>query len=61
MDGDGVVDVERDRHGAPRLEHGDLLVMSGGAQEYYEHSVPKTSRPVGPRLNLTFRWVHDLT
>lgn len=36
---------------------GDLLVMSGRSQLDYLHSVPKTSRPVGPRINLTFRWV----
>lgn len=37
------------------LEHGDLLIMSGRSQELYEHSIPKTSKLVGPRINLTFR------
>lgn len=37
------------------LHHGDLVIMSGNAQRDFLHSVPKTSRPVGPRLNLTFR------
>jgi len=37
------------------LEHGSLLVMAGDTQRLCEHSLPKTSRPVGPRVNLTFR------
>jgi len=38
------------------LGDGDLLVMWGDSQRSYAHAVPKTSRPVGPRLNLTFRF-----
>jgi alkylated DNA repair dioxygenase AlkB len=34
---------------------GDLLVMGGSCQRTYEHSVPKTARPVGPRVSLQFR------
>jgi alkylated DNA repair dioxygenase AlkB len=37
------------------LEHGSLLVMSGALQRQWLHCVPKTARPVGPRINLTFR------
>lgn len=37
------------------LEHGDLLVMRGRTQQNYQHAVPKTKRPRGPRINLTFR------
>jgi alkylated DNA repair dioxygenase AlkB len=37
------------------LGHGDLLVMRGKSQTEFAHAVPKTSRPVGPRMNLTFR------
>ncbi len=37
------------------LEHGDVLVMSGDVQQSWAHQVPKTKRPVGPRINLTFR------
>lgn len=37
------------------LGRGDLLVMSGESQSDYRHAVPKTSRRVGRRLNLTFR------
>lgn len=37
------------------LGNGDLLVMRSGVQREWQHSVPRTSKPVGPRLNLTFR------
>ncbi len=37
------------------LGHGDLIVMAAESQSDYRHAVPKTARPVGPRLNLTFR------
>jgi alkylated DNA repair dioxygenase AlkB len=39
------------------LPSGSLLVMGDGVQEHWEHHVPKTARPVGPRINLTFRRV----
>ena len=35
--------------------HGDLLVMGGSCQRTWEHAVPKSSRPTGPRLSLQFR------
>lgn len=38
-----------------RLGEGDLLVMEGESQAAYAHAVPKTARPIGPRVNLTFR------
>lgn len=34
---------------------GDLIVMSGLTQQLWAHCVPKTSRHVEPRINLTFR------
>lgn len=37
------------------LNHGDLLVMSGAMQRDWVHCVPKTKKPVGSRVNLTFR------
>jgi alkylated DNA repair dioxygenase AlkB len=37
------------------LGAGDLLIMSGESQADYRHAVPKTTRQVGPRMNLTFR------
>lgn len=39
------------------LGHGSLLLMRGEAQARYQHCLPKTRRPVGARINLTFRWV----
>jgi alkylated DNA repair dioxygenase AlkB len=37
------------------LTHGSLLLMGEEMQYFYEHHVPKTTKPVGPRINLTFR------
>lgn len=37
------------------LTHGSFLLMGETMQDHYEHHVPKTSRGVGPRINLTFR------
>jgi len=37
------------------LGHGDLIVMGGSCQRTWEHAVPKTVRPVGPRLSIQFR------
>jgi len=35
--------------------HGDLLVMGGSCQRTWEHAVPKTSAPTGPRVSIQFR------
>jgi alkylated DNA repair dioxygenase AlkB len=35
--------------------HGDLLVMHGRTNLEWQHWVPKTTQPVGERINLTFR------
>ncbi len=37
------------------LEPGSLLVMRGNTQREWQHALPRTARPVGPRINLTFR------
>lgn len=37
------------------LEAGSLLVMSGETQKYWLHQIPKTSRILDERINLTFR------
>ena len=37
------------------LHHGDLLVMGGSCQRTWEHAIPKTARPVGPRMSIQFR------
>ena len=38
-----------------QLGHGDLIVMGGSCQRTWEHSIPKTARPVGPRISVQFR------
>jgi len=37
------------------LTHGSFLLMGETMQDHYEHHIPKTSRNIGPRINLTFR------
>lgn len=37
------------------LDHGSLLIMSGSSQHHWEHQIPKSAKPFGPRINLTFR------
>jgi alkylated DNA repair dioxygenase AlkB len=37
------------------LPHGSCLMMAGATQHHWLHQLPKTTRPVGPRINLTFR------
>lgn len=39
------------------LGHGDLLLMSGVTQHHWHHAIPKTRKPCGIRINLTFRRV----
>lgn len=39
------------------LGHGDLLIMSGELQEYWQHSVPKQAKIKGSRINITFRYI----
>ncbi|MGV9676752.1 alpha-ketoglutarate-dependent dioxygenase AlkB [Nocardia sp. NPDC003482] len=38
-----------------QVGHGDLLVMGGSCQRTWEHAVPKSRRPVGPRISIQFR------
>ena len=38
-----------------RIGHGDLLVMGGSCQRTWEHAVPKSARPTGPRISVQFR------
>ncbi len=37
------------------LSDGSLLFMAGSLQAHWLHGINKSSRPLGPRLNLTFR------
>jgi alkylated DNA repair dioxygenase AlkB len=37
------------------LGHGDLLVMGGSCQRTWQHAIPKSARPTGPRISVQFR------
>ena len=37
------------------LGHGDLIVMGGSCQRTWEHAIPKSARPTGPRISVQFR------
>ena len=37
------------------LEHGSVLIMAGTTQTHYVHGIAKTAKPIGGRINLTFR------
>lgn len=37
------------------LGPGDLVVMGGSCQRTWEHAIPKTVKPVGPRISIQFR------
>jgi alkylated DNA repair dioxygenase AlkB len=39
------------------LEHGSLLLMKGTTQHFWKHQIPKTSKPILPRINMTFRTI----
>lgn len=45
----------------PKLEiplyHGSYLLMGGTTQSFWQHQVPKTTKQILPRINLTFRIV----
>jgi len=50
----------RDKHPPRRtrrvgLEAGSVLLMSHVSQHHYEHGIPKTREPVGPRISVVFR------
>lgn len=37
------------------LDPGSLFVMSGRAQEFWEHHIPKVHRPIGARISIALR------
>ena len=39
------------------LTDGSLLLMAGGLQNNWVHGINKTTRPLGARVNLTFRFI----
>lgn len=42
------------------LDDGSLLLMAGSTQHHWQHGINKSARPIDARLNLTFRYIHDL-
>jgi len=42
-----------------RLQHGSLLVMKGETQRHWLHRLPPTKKVDTPRINLTFRTIHQ--
>ena len=53
----------RPRGGGPSqamvLEHGSLLLMSGASQSDWQHAIPRSRKPLGLRINLTFRRIRS--
>jgi alkylated DNA repair dioxygenase AlkB len=47
--------VDKDQKKSIVLEHGSLLLMNGTTQHFWKHQIPKTVKPIAPRINLTFR------
>lgn len=41
------------------LAPGSLLLMKGRTQHLWQHQVPKTTKPTGQRINLTFRILNE--
>jgi alkylated DNA repair dioxygenase AlkB len=47
--------IDKNRKLKILLEYGSLLVMKGTTQHFWKHQIPKTTKPIGSRINLTFR------
>jgi alkylated DNA repair dioxygenase AlkB len=41
------------------LEPGSLLLMQGASQLFWDHSIPKERKPVGPRISVALRKASD--
>lgn len=39
------------------ITDGSLVVMKGELQHFWVHKIAKTAKKIGPRVNLTFRWI----
>jgi alkylated DNA repair dioxygenase AlkB len=50
---------DQDLKAEVELTHGSFLLMAGETQHFWQHQIPKTSRNVEPRINLTFRVIID--
>lgn len=40
------------------LQDASLLLMAGPIQHHWQHALPKSKKRMGPRINLTFRYIH---
>ena len=49
---------DHDRKYSIYLENGSLLVMKGDLQHNWAHQIPKSTKPLKARVNLTFRVIH---
>ena len=53
----------RPRHGGTSqsisLPNASLLLMWGKSQQLYQHTLVRSSKPIGERINLTFRYVEN--
>src|SRR5690606_17030313 len=49
--------LERSRTHTLELPDGSLLLKRGRTQMQWQHALPRTANPVGPRVNLTFRHI----
>ncbi len=43
---------------AMRVSYGSFLLMKAGLQQAFEHRIAKSTKPMNPRINLTFRIVN---
>lgn len=41
------------------VNHGDMIVMRDGCQKIWQHTITKTKKDVGPRVNLTYRYISN--
>jgi alkylated DNA repair dioxygenase AlkB len=41
------------------LEPGSLFLMKGASQMFWDHSIPKERRPIGPRISVALRKASD--
>lgn len=46
---------DKSRNLTLQLPPGSLLIMAGEIQHHWLHALPKTRRPMAPRINLSFR------
>jgi alkylated DNA repair dioxygenase AlkB len=49
---------DRDRKYSIYLENGSLLIMKGNLQHNWVHQIPKSTKPLKARVNLTFRVIN---